>query len=153
MQLFLQFKDCLNSLNMCVEYILKDEYNNKRISINGDIDKYLVDYVPDRDTLNILLTLYNIYNDNLVRKDKINLYIISLLKEHCNFDSKDYSGKVLKGQKKEGRKWVVTHLDEINYKSYSVNLILNLDSVRGTMKLLDDSYKKHIIWGYLNQIL
>ena len=31
MQLFLQFKDCLNSLNMCVEYILKDEYNNKRM--------------------------------------------------------------------------------------------------------------------------
>tara|TARA_B100000029_G_C17340189_1_gene874981 strand:- start:47 stop:919 length:873 start_codon:yes stop_codon:yes gene_type:complete len=153
MELFLKFENIKESLILCVEYILNDDKVERSI-VDVSIDDFLMKMNFNENTYKDLISLYNMYNNKFIRKDKINPYILSVIAEKYE-SNKEFDEKmnILKDQRKYGRKWVLLYLNGLELNNINYNLILNLDAARGAIKVLKNKKETDFIWNGLNKIL
>ena len=52
-----------------------------------------------------------------------------------------------------GRMWISKHLTDLDYKKYSVNLLLDLDAFRACFKMSNSHEENKVLWSYLNENL
>ena len=156
MELFLGFENIKQSMTVCIEYILNDEkLKVERILGKDDsMDDYLTTYVEDMDTYKDFISLYRMYNNGFIRKDKINSYILSVIFEKYKFNKGlNRKMEILEDQRKYGRNWILSYLRSLDLHSINHNLILNLDAARGAIKILKNKKESEFIWDSLNRVL
>ena len=86
MELFLKFKNIKESLILCIEYILNDNMT-KRSLIDIEINDFLMKINFNEETYKDFISLYNMYNNKFIRKDKIRPYILSIFSEKYKFNN------------------------------------------------------------------
>ena len=153
MQLFIGFRNIKNSLFVVIEYLLKDISTNRKPK-DSNIKKYFNNYICDKDTFDIFFNLYRIFKEDLIRKEKIRPYIISILLNECNFNKQnELDIDYLKLQDKKGRRWILDFLNNLPAKTLNAKYILGLDAARGCLKIAENTDDKYKIWTYVNKII
>ena len=152
MEMFIGFKNILPSLFLSIKYIISDTNNRKKGS-NKYVNEILSNNVINKADLNIFLNLYRLIDEDLVRIDKISPYIYESARLNCNFKKEKINVKVIDDQLAYGRMWISKHLTDLDYKKYSVNLLLDLDAFRACFKMSNSQEENKVLWSYLNENL
>tara|TARA_Y100000996_G_scaffold129961_1_gene98729 strand:+ start:7831 stop:8700 length:870 start_codon:yes stop_codon:yes gene_type:complete len=152
MEMFIGFKNILPSLFLSIKYIILDTNNRKKGS-NKYVNEILSNNVINKADLNIFLNLYRLIDEDLVRIDKISPYIYESARLNCNFKKEKINVKVIDDQLAYGRMWISKHLTDLDYKKYSVNLLLDLDAFRACFKMSNSQEENKVLWSYLNENL
>lgn len=152
MEMFIGFKNILPSLFLSIKYIISDTNNRKKES-NKYVNEILSNNVINKADLNIFLNLYRLIDEDLVRIDKISPYIYESARLSCNFKKEKINIKVIKDQLAYGRMWISKYLTDLDYKKYSVNLLLDLDAFRACFKMSNSHEENKVLWSYLNENL
>ncbi|MAW75434.1 MAG: hypothetical protein CMG09_05880 [Candidatus Marinimicrobia bacterium] len=152
MEMFIGFKNILPSLFLSIKYIISDTNNRKKES-NKYVNEILSNNVINKADLNIFLNLYRLIDEDLVRIDKISPYIYESARLNCNFKKEKINVKVINDQLAYGRMWISKHLTDLDYKKYSVNLLLDLDAFRACFKMSNSQDENKVLWSYLNENL
>ena len=152
MEMFVGFKNILPSLFLSIKYIISDTNNRKKES-NKYVNEILSNNVINKADLNIFLNLYRLIDEDLVRIDKISPYIYESARLNCNFKKEKINVKVINDQLAYGRMWISKHLTDLDYKKYSVNLLLDLDAFRACFKMSNSQEENKVLWSYLNENL
>ena len=152
MEMFIGFKNILPSLFLSIKYIISDTNNRKKES-NKYVNEILSNNVINKADLNIFLNLYRLIDEDLVRIDKISPYIYESARLNCNFKKEKINVKVIDDQLAYGRMWISKHLTDLDYKKYSVNLLLDLDAFRACFKMSNSQEENKVLWSYLNENL
>ena len=152
MEMFIGFKNILPSLFLSIKYIISDTNNRKKES-NKYVNEILSNNVINKADLNIFLNLYRLIDEDLVRIDKISPYIYESARLNCNFKKEKINVKVINDQLAYGRMWISKHLTDLDYKKYSVNLLLDLDAFRACFKMSNSQEENKVLWSYLNENL
>ena len=150
MHLFLGFDNILKSLLVCLDFLLL-ENTVKRESLNFDIDDCLRDYEFNKNNLRLFFSLYRIGKDNFVRKRSILPLVMAVIKEKLSFSNKEKALVVSKNQETKGRNWISDLFSKIDFADVDNEMILNLDSCRGVLKILG-GLDTELAWGRLNSI-
>ena len=152
MEMFIGFKNILPSLFLSIKYIISDTNNRKKES-NKYVNEILSNNVINKTDLNIFLNLYRLIDEDLVRIDKISPYIYESARLNCNFKKEKINVKVIDDQLAYGRMWISKYLTDLDYKKYSVNLLLDLDAFRACFKMSNSQEENKVLWSYLNENL
>ncbi len=152
MEMFVGFKNISPSLFLSIKYIILDTNNRKKES-NKYVNEILSSNVINKADLNIFLNLYRLIDEDLVRIDKISPYIYESARLNCNFKKEKNNVKVIKDQLAYGRMWISKYLTDLDYKKYSVNLLLDLDAFRACFKMSNSQEENIVLWSYLNENL
>ena len=152
MEMFVGFKNILPSLFLSIKYIISDTNNRKKES-NKYVNEILINNAINKADLNIFLNLYRLIDEDLVRIDKISPYIYESARLNCNFKKEKINVKVIDDQLAYGRMWISKHLTDLDYKKYSVNLLLDLDAFRACFKMSNSQDENKVLWSYLNENL
>ena len=150
MHLFLGFDNVLKSLLVCIDVLLIGK-TIKREPLNFNIDDCLRDYEFDKNNLRLFFSLYRIGKDDFVRKRSILPLVMSVIKEKLSFSKKENTLVVSKNQELKGRGWIFDLFNKIDFADIDNEMVLNLDSCRGVLKILGDS-DTGLVWGRLNSL-
>jgi hypothetical protein len=151
LQIFLNGKTMLRSLNRCIELIL----NNKKYIQLEDISskqnlvwsKYLCLKIDD---ISNLFLLYTIYNTELIRSHSLKKIILARLYEiDLNKIDKINSINIRQNQTLLGRKWILNFIN--NYNELNFNILELLNNARGAVMLSGNSDETNYIWTQLNK--
>ena len=150
MHLFLGFNSMLKSLLVCLDALLFEQ-KIKREPLDFDIDVCLRDYDFNKDDLRLFFSLYRIGKGDFVRKKSIFPLVMSVIKEKLSFSKKEDILVVSKNQNLKDRAWILDLFNEISFDDIDNEMILNLDSCRGVLKILD-GLNSELFWGRLNNL-
>ena len=152
MEMFIGFKNVLPSLFLSIKYIILDT-NKRKKERKKYIKEILINYAINKEDLNIFLNLYRLIDEDLVRIDKISPYIYESAQLNCNFKKEKINVKVVNNQLAYGRMWISKYLIDLDYKKYSIKLLLDLDAFRACFKMLSSKEENKVLWSYLNENL
>ena len=150
MHLFLGFNSMLKSLLVCLDALLFEE-KIKREPLDFDIDICLRDYDFNKDDLRLFFSLYRIGKDDFVRKKSIFPLVLAVIKEKISFSNEENILVASESQDLKGRSWILDLFNKIKLDDINNEMILNLDSCRGVLKILDGA-NSELVWGRLNNL-
>ena len=156
MQKFLDCEFIVESLNKCVDLIMKDEFiENKKVISNDSNVKWSTYLLLDEIKPNDLFLYYTIYHSKLIRREMINSLILCRLE---NIDKKknknlDKFINIKDSQILEGRKWILNYLNSLDQNEINYDDIVLFDNIRSCLMLADSRKEVKILWSYLNNML
>ena len=152
MQLFLGLEHIFKSLLLCADYIIKDKNVMRKNNNDMDMDEYAFSNLFDLESFHSIYAIFRIGKEEFTRSHRIYPLACSAMGDFSKRKTGD-KGTIVKGQKEFGRLWIHHFLEEIDISDINDNLILNLDTSRGCIKILDRKRDIDMIWRYLNQTL
>jgi len=152
MQVFLDSKTMLFSLNKCVDLIISSDLNlNLYQNLNNNIN--WVDYLSfETKDVNSLLLLYSIYNTELTRSIALKkiiserLFRLEIVKAN-KLDQLNISASQLK----LGRKWILNFIN--NHENLKFDILETLNNARSSLMLSRSSEEAGCIWAQINNQL
>ena len=152
MQVFLDSKTMLMSLNKCVELIISSDINTQFNKESNTAINW-IDYLSlDIENINNLFLLYSIYNTELTRSNALKKIIATRLLNInvVNFNKIEMLN-VKSSQRRLGREWILNFINNCN--SLNFNMLELLNGARSALMLSKNMEESDYIWTHLNNKL
>jgi len=152
--LFLSNKDTNMFINLAVDIILSDKFEDVNSSENNININNIINYNLSVSSIDLYAHLLEAYNSDLIRSENINSLIDSFVKRKFkNYQSNNFNidnDILFSDLLIEGRKKLLNFIDKKNIANINSDLILFLDSIRSLFRFLGNKNHKIVCFHFEN---